>query len=417
MISKVLKYSLVTLITITVVVLISSIAFSTKSSWEPTVAAEEVYDYRISYSDEQINQFERLDATQVYVYGETLNIETDDNSSLILDMVDTASKQVVDQYLVQNQIDIGIQLNTLPIGSYFLRTTDSKYISYDDLDISMQTITRDGVSNLVDIDVVNGLLHITKYEATSANPDLDILIDAGHGGVDTGAMAYDGSVYESDLNLLVAEKLAGELSNLGYSVALTREEDIRPGSCDDQISAYCEDGRVTQVYDLNPKLVVSLHHNTGGASGFEVYSSYYSSHNFASLIADNLSTISEYSTKVTGYVQDGIYVETYEDDEGLNTPQDGMYMVRETGGIATKSVNDKNKPNNQLPIGAEAVLVEFGYLDDYLDLAHVTDEQIVEQEVEVLASAIDEYIQLGENDISDLSSSSQQEEISIESEK
>ncbi len=415
MVFKVLKYSLLILIVIMIIILINSINFSTKSSSESTVFAEEVYDYSISYSDEQINQFERLNATQVYVYGETLNIEIADNPSLVVDVVDTASAQVVDQYQIESQIDVGVPLESLPIGSYFLRTTDFKYISYDDLDISMQTITRDGVSNHVDIDIVNGLLHITKYEGTSANTDIDILIDPGHGGVDTGAEAYDGSVYESDLNLIVAEKLADELSNLGYSVALTREEDIRPGSCDDQVSAYCEDGRVTQVYELKPKLVVSLHHNTGGASGFEVYSSYYSSHNFANLIADNLSIISDYSTKVTGYVQDGVYVETYEDDEGLNTPQDGMYMVRETGGIATKSVNDKNKPNNQLPFGAEAVLVEFGYLDNYLDLAHVTTEQIIEQEVDALASAVDDYIKLDESKLSDLENTSEEDAL-VESE-
>ena len=51
-----------------------------------------------------------------------------------------------------------------------------------------------------------------------------IVIDAGHGGEDGGAVAADGTV-EKDLNLEVAHILAQMLSFAGYDVRMTRTED------------------------------------------------------------------------------------------------------------------------------------------------------------------------------------------------
>lgn len=53
-----------------------------------------------------------------------------------------------------------------------------------------------------------------------------IVIDAGHGGVDPGAIAANGR-YEKDITLAVARKLAAELQAGGrYRVALTRNRDV-----------------------------------------------------------------------------------------------------------------------------------------------------------------------------------------------
>ena len=52
-----------------------------------------------------------------------------------------------------------------------------------------------------------------------------IIIDAGHGGLDGGAVAADGTV-EKDINLDIALKMNEYLQNLGYSTVLTRDEDI-----------------------------------------------------------------------------------------------------------------------------------------------------------------------------------------------
>lgn len=51
-----------------------------------------------------------------------------------------------------------------------------------------------------------------------------IIIDAGHGGFDGGAVADDGTV-EKDINLSIALKLGNMLRVCGYNVIFTREED------------------------------------------------------------------------------------------------------------------------------------------------------------------------------------------------
>lgn len=52
-----------------------------------------------------------------------------------------------------------------------------------------------------------------------------ILIDPGHGGFDGGAVSKSGTV-EKGINLDIASKLKTQLENEGYTVHMTREEDI-----------------------------------------------------------------------------------------------------------------------------------------------------------------------------------------------
>ncbi len=52
-----------------------------------------------------------------------------------------------------------------------------------------------------------------------------IVVDAGHGGEDTGAIGPD-HTKEKDINLMTALELARELKNEGYDVFLTRKSDV-----------------------------------------------------------------------------------------------------------------------------------------------------------------------------------------------
>lgn len=51
-----------------------------------------------------------------------------------------------------------------------------------------------------------------------------IIIDAGHGGIDSGAVGKNGSL-EKDINLKLALKLKTAFENKGYRIILTRETD------------------------------------------------------------------------------------------------------------------------------------------------------------------------------------------------
>ena len=100
-----------------------------------------------------------------------------------------------------------------------------------------------------------------EYAADQAKPhpagkkpeEITVVLDAGHGGRDTGAMSPHG-LSESDANLRLAKSVRDELVNRGYKVVMTREDD-----------------RFVELYD-RPKvahkakadLFVSIHHNAPG---------------------------------------------------------------------------------------------------------------------------------------------------------
>lgn len=53
-----------------------------------------------------------------------------------------------------------------------------------------------------------------------------IIVDAGHGGDDPGAVSDYNKIVEKDINLEIAKKVAELLRNDGYNVVMTREEDV-----------------------------------------------------------------------------------------------------------------------------------------------------------------------------------------------
>ena len=65
-----------------------------------------------------------------------------------------------------------------------------------------------------------------KEPPTNKAPnEVTIVVDAGHGGDDTGAKSPHG-FYEKNANLLVAEQLKAALLARGYNVVMTRETDV-----------------------------------------------------------------------------------------------------------------------------------------------------------------------------------------------
>ncbi len=87
---------------------------------------------------------------------------------------------------------------------------------------------------------------------------LVIVIDAGHGGKDSGGER--GSVLEKTLNLKIAQACRDALNEYrGVKVYMTREGDTYPTL----------DERVQMAIDVDADLMVSIHNNIGGACGAE----------------------------------------------------------------------------------------------------------------------------------------------------
>ena len=81
---------------------------------------------------------------------------------------------------------------------------------------------------------------------------VDVVIDPGHGGWETGAVGR-GGLTEKDLNLRIAETAARYLEERGYSVLLTRTTDMRL-----PVVVRAEIARA-----LDADVFVSVHHNGG----------------------------------------------------------------------------------------------------------------------------------------------------------
>lgn len=112
-----------------------------------------------------------------------------------------------------------------------------------------------------------------------------IVLDPGHGGSETGAVAYN--VKEKDLNLQVAKILKGMLEQAGATVYMTRYDDSYVG-------LYT---RADIANNLNADLFLSIHHNASsntGAKGVMTLYYPYSKNNkfngqhFAEIIQRNL---------------------------------------------------------------------------------------------------------------------------------
>jgi N-acetylmuramoyl-L-alanine amidase len=122
------------------------------------------------------------------------------------------------------------------------------------------------------------LFGIGKWsEIASAETGRVIVIDAGHGGEDSGAVGVNGS-YEKDINLEIAMLIGEELKKQGYTVVYTRTEDKMLYTPEENIKGMRKISdlknrcKITEQYD--DCILVSVHMNSYGASkysGLQVY--------------------------------------------------------------------------------------------------------------------------------------------------
>ena len=112
----------------------------------------------------------------------------------------------------------------------------------------------------ISILLVLSIIFINTFFATIlSDRDIDadlepfpiIVLDAGHGGADGGAVGYDGTL-EKDLNLQITKTLADLLRVSGYDVIMTRTEDVML-STDDGIGS-------SKMQDLKQRLSISSEH-------------------------------------------------------------------------------------------------------------------------------------------------------------
>ena len=96
----------------------------------------------------------------------------------------------------------------------------------------------------------------TSVNANERAKDVVIVIDAGHGGEDPGALATTGA-YESDCNLAIALAMKAELETYeGVKVYLTRSEDAWSTNT----------SRAMVASALKADFLISIHNNSGSTT-------------------------------------------------------------------------------------------------------------------------------------------------------
>ena len=187
------------------------------------------------------------------------------------------------------------------------------------------------------------------------NGKLNIVIDPGHGGKDSGAIAVDGYTYEKDLNLLVAENLMEKLnenSEINARITRTRDEYIKLLD------------RASVSNDNNADLFLSIHFNSSdnsSANGIEVL--YASEKNIA--IKDTVQK------HFANCLQKALIRETGAVDRGIkNTP--AIIVLNKTKNVSA--------------------LVELGFLSNESDLENIKDPDYIDKLARGIYNGIEDYM-------------------------
>lgn len=137
-------------------------------------------------------------------------------------------------------------------------------------------------------------------QTAASKPSSVIIIDAGHGGEDSGAVAN--GVLEKDVNLDIALKLRDFLVSSGYTVVMTRDSDI---SIYDNSAATISEKKVSDLHNrlsiINgsaDNILISIHQNKFEQSKYYGAQMFYSKNNPESqLLAESIRQ------SVTGLLQ------------------------------------------------------------------------------------------------------------------
>lgn len=121
---------------------------------------------------------------------------------------------------------------------------------------------------------VDASLNTVKYKT--------VIIDAGHGGVDGGTSADDGTL-EKDLNLQIALKLNEMLNSFGVETVLIRDSDI---SIHDDTAKTIRQKKISDlknrlsiINNTDESVFVSIHQNHFGESKYHGTQIFYSKNN------------------------------------------------------------------------------------------------------------------------------------------
>ena len=190
-----------------------------------------------------------------------------------------------------------------------------------------------------------------------------IVIDAGHGGEDSGAVGVNGAL-EKDLNLQIALEIGKALEEKGYVVVYTRTDDRLLYTEEENIKG------IRKISDLKNRckiaarypnsVFVSIHMNSFGSSKYSGLQVYYSEKNDESrLLADS--------------IQNKVINDLQKTNNRVTKPGKDMYILEN--------------------IDNTAVLIECGFLSNKEECEKLSEKEYQKELSFSIVCAIIEYIE------------------------
>lgn len=181
--------------------------------------------------------------------------------------------------------------------------------------------------------------------------DYKVVIDAGHGGNDPGAVGS--GLLEKDYTLLISKYIKNRLDKLGIESVLVRDTD-------ETVSPTERVNRILNAFGNNRNVIVlSNHLNAGGGEGSEVVYALRNNNTLANKILNNLG-------------EEGLKMrKTYQRTLPNDKTKDYYFIHRNTG-------------------ITEPVLIEYGFIDNINDSKKIMNNY--EKYAEGVVKAVSDYI-------------------------
>lgn len=205
---------------------------------------------------------------------------------------------------------------------------------------------------------------LTDDNIAKEKNDVTVILDAGHGGMDPGAIG-SGDVYEKDLNLMLTFELRDILSSMNINTVLTRSDDRLLFTDEEDIKGK------RKMYDLINRckiaakykdgIFVSIHMNKFAQSQYRGLIVYYS---------DNR----EESYKLANDIQNNIKENLQSNNNRkVKNGSDSVYLLK----------------NMNIP----AILIECGFLSNEEELKDLCDAEYRKKMATLIAISIAENIE------------------------
>ena len=315
---------------------------------------------------------------------------------------------------ISDEINNGIYLDNIAKGNYRLylrfkyeeskkdsdkKETTYKYYPLDNTTTYDETTYYTTSKQNKKITISQNKTTMTVKIKDNTDDVYDVVLDPSCGGVDKGATGN--GVYESDITLEMANKVKEKLESKDIKVKLTRTEDSLSDS--DYFDEYNDGGRAVISHEVKAKYLFSFQASSSTnptINGFSINTAANINYDFSAKLVENIVTKTNLktTTSTSHRVDYGIYTHNFTESEiaenmayydergykpyNVTTDSNYLYMIRESGGIMTGAYVDDSNPEQvgvnkyyNSNVGAEAYIIDLGYLTNQTDFNAITQNQ------------------------------------------